>query len=366
MDIEKLGWNGHFDKLFRTSKNEGTVPARVITQQGSTYSLAGEFGEIGAQLTGRYRYHAHLKKDYPAVGDWVGVELPHDGQSALIHVLLERRNCFARKLPISGGRKIRNDRIDGGSTEEQVIAANIDVAFIVSGLDGDVNPRRLERYLTLVRSTGAAPVILLNKTDLCERVDDFAAQVREISRGAAVHPLSVVRKEGVEALQTYLAQGRTAIFIGSSGVGKSTIINFLLGSEQQRTGKTNESTGKGRHTTTSRQLLLHPGGGVIIDTPGLRELQLWASEEDVESGFDDVLAVIRQCKFSDCRHGNEPGCALRRALADGTIRPERYAGYQAQMHELRRLEQRRKEFAVRMGQKKTGRDRRLSEDEFDR
>lgn len=352
MKLEKLGWNDFFAGQFQEWSNKGFAPARVAALFGDRYLLMADPGNLTGRLTGRFKHTAGMQKDLPAVGDWVAVENVANEGLALIHALLERKNAFARKTPISGGRRPEGGGIGGGSTEEQVIAANVDIIFLVCGLDSDFSIRRIERYLTIIQGMNASSVILLNKADLCERVDDCLKQVQTIVRDMPVHPISATQGTGLEAISGLLPRGHTAIFLGSSGVGKSSLVNRLLGETRQKTLSTNESTGKGRHTTTHRQLFVLASGGIIIDTPGLRELQLWASADDLEANFDDVIGLIHQCRFTDCRHQGEPGCAVRQALKNGELRMDRYESYLAQRREIRRLDAKKRQLESMRGRQK--------------
>lgn len=344
MELERLGWGDFFIDGFRQYRDQGMLPARVVSQQKGLYLVQSEEGMLKGQLAGKFRYQNTSQSRFPAVGDWVVFRRIPDSDQAVIHAVLTRKNYFARKMPISGGRKIRKGIITGGSTEEQVLAANIDYVLIVSGLDDNFNLRRIERYLTLVCHCGAEPVILLNKADLCDCVEERIAGVRAIAPDAAVHRVSVTERIGLDVLDRYMGCGKTLILIGSSGVGKSTLSNYLLGAEVQKTSHVSEVTGKGRHTTTHRELLIHPTGGMIIDTPGIRELQLWGDAEEVERNFNDITRIAAQCKYSDCRHETEPGCAIRRALEDGSLSEERYMSFMKQCAEIEHLDERKKQF----------------------
>jgi ribosome biogenesis GTPase len=283
------------------------------------YLVCTETGEVTAQITGRLRHEASTSAEFPAVGDWV-VLAPGEGEGvSRIHAVLPRRTKFSRRAPDGSGR----------GNVEQVLAANVDVAFLVSGLDGgrNFNLRRTERYLTLAWESGAEPVIVLNKVDVCE---DVAARVHEIGTvapGVPVHPVSALDGEGVAELATYLPPGKTGVFMGPSGVGKSSLINALLGEERLTIAEVRDDDREGRHTTTWRELIRLPVGGLIIDTPGMRELRLWCDEEGLKTTFEDVEALAAQCRFGDCRHQSEPGCAVQQALADGTLDAGRYASY---------------------------------------
>jgi ribosome biogenesis GTPase len=265
----------------------------------------------------------------PAVGDWVAA-IPRPGEAAgIVHAVLPRRSRFSRKVA-------------GGITDEQVLAANMDTVFLVCGLDGDFNLRRIERYLAPAYDSGASPVILLNKADLCQDLAARLAEVEAIAAGAPVHAISAADNQNIDAVCQYLATGRTAAFLGSSGVGKSTVINRLIGQDRQRTGEVRTHDSHGRHTTTHRELILLDGGGMVIDTPGMRELQLWSDDSAaVDEAFEDVERLARACRFRDCRHEAEPGCAIRVAIEDGTLDPGRYDNYLKLQRELRFLERRR-------------------------
>lgn len=343
MKLIDLGWDNNFENNFIEFKNDGYVPARVVTQHRNNYFLVYENGTIGAKLSGRISYSASKKNQLPVVGDWVAMKITDDEMQAIIYGVLPRKTSFVRKLPISGGRKIRNGVISGGVTEEQVIASNVDIAFIVIGLDDNFNIQRIERYITLAHNSGARPVIILNKSDCCDCLDDYLGKVQNVAFGISIHSVSAMKKIGMDAFHQYLQPGRTVVFLGSSGVGKSTITNYLLGKAQQKTSETSSSTGKGRHTTTSSQLVVHESGCMIIDTPGLRELQLWCNEEALEESFDDVTSIIHSCKYRDCKHNTEPGCAVKQALADGILNPERLDSYNKLLGELQRLNGRLKQ-----------------------
>lgn len=346
MNLEKMGWNDYFEGLFRDFEDKGLIPARVVMQQKNSYVLYCEEAVLDAQLSGAFRHRVMMKKDFPVVGDWVAAKVIENHGQALIHAVLERRNSFSRKTPISGGRKIKNGIISGGSPEEQVAAANIDTAFIVCGLDENFNIRRIERYITLCYNSGVSPVILLNKMDLCDNVHEYLRQVYDVAIGIEVHPVSAMRGMGLESLNKYLLPGRTVVFFGSSGVGKSTIINRLIGEERQSIRSVSDSTGKGRHTTTHRELFFHESGAMIIDTPGLRELQLWGNEDGVHDSFRDIVNISSRCKFIDCSHGNEPGCAVKQAIHNRTLSIERFESYKKQLDELHRLSKEHRKFNI--------------------
>jgi ribosome biogenesis GTPase len=287
-------------------------------------------GEINAQQTGRIRHRAVGRHDLAAVGDWVAVRSASG--SGTIEAILPRRSKFSRKVA-------------GEVTEEQVVAANIDTVFLMMGLDLDYNLRRLERYLLMSYESGATPVVLLSKADLATAVDERISEVTSIAPGTPVHPISAKPRGGaapygVEVIERYLGTGRTGALLGSSGVGKSTLINALIGADLLKTRAVREHDSRGRHTTRHRQLIVLPGKGLLIDTPGMRELQLWVAETATES-FDDIEELARTCHFTDCRHRDEPRCAVKRAVEEGRLTPERLASFHKLQDEVRALEARR-------------------------
>jgi ribosome biogenesis GTPase / thiamine phosphate phosphatase len=315
--LERLGWNVDVARQFEEHA-AGLVPGRVSVQHRGAWLVATEEGDDLVAITGRLR-HAAPPGELPVVGDWVALR---DG---LIDAVLPRASKFSRKTPWT-------------EISEQVLVANVDIAFLVMGLDErDFKVRRLERYLTTAWEGGATPVIVLNKADLAFDLEGQIAEIEAVAFGVPVHAVSAETGEGVEELLPHLAGGRTAALLGSSGVGKSTIINRLLGEERFETRDV-RSDGRGRHTTTHRELVAIPGGGVIIDTPGLRQLQLWETDGGLDQTFVDITDLIAQCRFSDCEHRTEPGCAIKAALADGTLPRERWDSYLKLQRELAHLE----------------------------
>jgi ribosome biogenesis GTPase len=330
--LEDLGWNDHFDALFEPYRGDCLV-GRVGLEHQHIYRVYLEGDEPLAHVSGRFRHQASKRQDYPAVGDWVAVKRAADPRRVVIHAVLPRRSRFSRKAA-------------GDVTEEQVVAANVDTVFLVSGLDRDYNPRRIERYLVTAREGGAEPVVLLNKADTCADVEAVLEETRQFAAGAPVHAVSARTRHGLDALATYLRPGRTIAFLGSSGVGKSTIINSLLGREKQRTRPVRDADSRGRHTTTHRELIVVPGGALLIDTPGMRELQLWDAPSGLGDAFDDIAALGERCHFRDCRHDTEPRCAVRAAVEAGELPADRYAGYLTLQRELASLARRQDQLAL--------------------
>jgi ribosome biogenesis GTPase len=303
---ERWGWNSYFEAFWRGGGWENAVPARVVAQQRKFWRVAGDFGECWAEASGKLRLAADGCADWPAVGDWVVVELHGGDTTAVIQEVLPRRSKFVRKSP---GKKM----------EEQVIAANVDTALLVSALDGDFNPRRVERYLAQCWDSGARPVIVLNKADACEEARGKAAEMERVAIGTGVCVVSARTGQGFGELEEFLRPGQTLVLLGSSGVGKSTVANRLLGQTVQEVRPVRESDGRGRHTTTTRELFVLPGGALLMDTPGLREMQLWNAEQGVAQTFADIDALAEECQFSDCRHEREPGCAVLAAVSAGVL-----------------------------------------------
>jgi ribosome biogenesis GTPase len=320
--LARLGWTPALEDDFAPYAADGLEPARVAVEHRGAYRLYTSRGEQPAELSGRFRHAAGSRGELPAVGDWVAVD---GAETARVQAVLPRRTKFSRLAA--------NDH---GQTIEQVVAANVDVIFLTAGLDGDLNLRRLERYLTLGWESGAEPVVVLTKSDLCDDVDAALLEVESIAVGVPAHAVSNVTGEGIDGLALYFGENRTVAALGSSGVGKSSLVNRLAGEEVMATGDL-RADGRGRHTTTNRQLLVLSSGGLYLDTPGMRELRLWESEEGLTAAFDDVAAVAADCRFSDCAHETEPGCAVRAAIAEGTLDSERLTSWRKLQNELRHL-----------------------------
>lgn len=307
--LRDLGWTASLETGFQPHRDRGLVPGRVVAEHRESYRVAAEDGERAAAIPGRLRHQAAGREDLPAVGDWVALaDRPAEGR-ATIQRVLPRATALVRK-------------VCGEASSGQVIAANVDTVLVVVGLDGDFNPRRIERAVALVWESGAQPVLVLNKADLCPDREERLAEAAEVALGVPIHVLSALAGDGVRSIEGLLRPASTLAVLGSSGVGKSTLINRLLGEERLAVQDVRASDGRGQHTTTFRQIVRLPGGALLVDTPGMREFGLPGGGEGLEAAFADVEDAARECRFRDCKHASEPGCAVRDA-----IDPERLAAW---------------------------------------
>lgn len=326
MSLENIGYNSHFAAAFSAYLNKGLHPARIVLEGRSDFRVLSEYGEISAVLTGKFHYASDGGSDFPVIGDWVAANiLDESPKRAVICAILPRKSAFSRK---EAGPRIK----------QQLVAANIDTVFITMGLDGDFSLRRVERYLAMAWESGAYPVILLTKTDLCEDVPGSIADVNRVAPSVPVCAVSAKLETGMDQLEPYLTPGQTIAFIGSSGVGKSTLINYLIGEEAQKVNDVRLSDSRGRHTTTNRKILITPSGVLVVDTPGMRELQLWNASDGMSETFSDIEEISDGCRFTDCRHESEPGCAVRRAVDEGILDPKRLENYHKMVKEMKYLE----------------------------
>ncbi|MBB5350249.1 ribosome biogenesis GTPase [Haloferula luteola] len=336
MLLTELGWNDDLDREFAPHAKRGWVPARLNRETPINYGAfildeEGDLVDLDVVLSGKVWHDAENDAELPAVGDWVALELGDENEDHVIRARLSRRSCFSRKVP-------------GKSTEEQVIGANVDVVCVVTDPGPDHNPRRMERYFTLIGRSRARPLVLINKSDafaadLCARARQ---ELQALCPEAEIHVTSALRGEGLEILRSHLTAGTTLCIVGSSGVGKSTLVNQLLGEEWQWTGEVNEVTGKGRHTTTSRELVPLDEGGLLIDNPGMREIQMWTDEQTLRESFSDVEDLANQCRFSDCKHGSDQGCAIRAAVEAGQLESARLESFIRLDDEVDKLRRRAK------------------------
>lgn len=333
MTLQRYGWNDYFEQQYQQSQLNKLTPGRVAQEIKNHYRLLTADGEISARAAGRMFYHSEGKGDLPTVGDWVLYKID-DGPEALgrIAEVLPRKSIFYRKLP---GRAVR----------EQPVAANIDIVFLMTGLDQNFNLRRIERYLTLAWESGANPVILLNKVDICPQAVARQAAAEEVAAGVPVHVISALYGDGLDELDQYLQPGKTVAMLGSSGVGKSTLLNALYGKKIQDV-KDIGVAGKGVHTTRTRELFLLPNGAMLIDTPGMREIQLWSVDEGFGEAFPEIEQLAGNCRFDDCTHTHEPGCAVREAVENDRIPKKRYENYVGMRKEMEALEGRKDHKAI--------------------
>jgi ribosome biogenesis GTPase / thiamine phosphate phosphatase len=322
--LRALGWDNAWAAAFAAHAADGARPARVVAVHRETSIVRDGGGDRAVSVSGSFRYEALARSDFPTVGDWVVLE------GDVVSAILPRRSMFKR-MAADGSR--RGASLD----DEQVMASNIDLALLVAGLDNDFNLRRIERYLAVAWSSAIEPIVILNKADLADDVDGRLVAVDAVAPGVTTIALSARTGEGLDTLRAHLGPGVTGAILGSSGVGKSTLVNALLGDERQATGEVRASDSRGRHTTTHRELFELPNGGALVDTPGIRALEVLGAETGIETAFDDVNDLATDCRFSDCRHDGEPGCAIRAALADGRLTEERLASHRKLEREAARI-----------------------------
>jgi len=334
MNITQLGWNSFFQQEFvGFGGGQDLIPARVTRQDKNSYEVICEKGNLTAQVSGAFSYLAETAAEFPTVGDWVIVNVIDDEGKAIIHKRLQRKSNFTRKAA-------------GAETEAQIVAANIDIVFLVVGLDRNFNLRRIERYLTMINKSGAEMVIILNKSDLCDETAERVEDVENIAGDIPVITMSATCDDDFSKIEQYIIEGKTVTMVGSSGTGKSTIINRLLGEERLLVKDTSEHVSQGRHTTTWRELIVLPSGGIVIDTPGMRAIELWADDDDLAYAFSDIEELSENCRFRDCRHEEEPGCAVWQAIEDGELEEKRLQNYRKMGKEIRFIENHKRERAI--------------------
>jgi ribosome biogenesis GTPase len=333
LNLKTLGWNEFFEEEFLKYKEQGHQVGRIALEHKKMYRVFSEQGEFLAEVSGKMRFNALEREDYPAVGDWVVISARPEEQKATIHAVLPRKSKFSRKAA-------------GLTTEEQIVATNIDTIFLVNALNADFNVRRIERYILSAWESGANPVIILSKADLCEDTAEKIAEVESVAFGVPILPISAEKNMGLDLLTPYLCEGQTIALLGSSGVGKSTLTNALIGHQKQEVKEIREGDDRGRHTTTHRELIVLEQGGILIDTPGMRELQLWEADSGLGMSFSDVETLAENCRFRDCTHKKEPGCAVQKAISEGTLDSDRYDSYVKLQKELAYLERKENRHAA--------------------
>ncbi|MBS4539530.1 ribosome small subunit-dependent GTPase A [Clostridium sp. D2Q-11] len=324
MSLINLGWNDFFQDYYNSYGDDNLTVGRISAEYRNHYEVITEIGEIKGEISGKLRYTIETKSDFPVVGDWVVINRL-DNNFAIINDVLPRKSMFKRKAP-------------GNKIEEQILASNIDYIFIVTSLNQNYNLRRIERYVTISWESGAIPVVILSKSDLCDDKENKIIEVENIAPGVDIHAISAMTGKGVENLSKYVKEGNTICLLGSSGVGKSTLVNRLIGEDTMDTGDIRLDDGRGKHTTTHRQMMNIPEGGLIIDTPGIREIALWDGDNGIEEAFKDLEILSNKCKFTDCKHESEPGCAITQAINNGSLAKERLDSYKKLQRELRYIE----------------------------
>lgn len=338
MDLQQFGWNDYFETEFKPYTTAGYQAGRIFLEHKHLYRLYTVFGEIQGEISGKMRFNNAGSGDFPAVGDWVALSIRPEEKRGTIQAILPRKSLFSRKAA-------------GCETTRQVMAANFDSVFLMTSLNREFNLRRLERYLVLAWESGANPVVVLSKADLCDDVAEKVTLVSHAAPGVPIHVISATQGVGLETLSSYLGTGKTIAILGSSGVGKSTLSNALSGQEILEVQAVREDDDRGRHTTTHRQLVLLPQGGMVIDTPGIRELSLWNGDEGLDNVFSEIETLARQCRFSDCNHQKEPDCAVKAAINEGRLDPKRYESYLRLQKEMVFMESKQNQ-RIRMEQKR--------------
>lgn len=321
LNSKQFGWNEIRETQRQEWEDTTATPGRILVEHKRMYRIATDDGELLGEISGKMRFDALSRLDYPAVGDWVMVHARPEEGKATIQGILPRQSFFSRKVA-------------GTTLEQQIVASNVDTVFLVNALNQDFNIRRMERYLVMAYESGANPVFVLTKADLCDDVEEKRQLVENIAFGVPIHVVSALTNTGIEDLEPYLQEGKTVALLGSSGAGKSTLTNLFLGEEIQLVREVREDDDRGKHTTTHRELFRLPTGALLIDTPGMRELQLWEADSSSDHGFSDIKELAEQCKFRDCTHKAEPGCAVQGAIMSGELDEGRFQSYKKLLREL--------------------------------
>jgi len=337
INLKTLGWNNILNMQFAKFQINGFKPARVSSEQKNSYKVITENGEFIAKMSDKLWFETFDRSELPVVGDWVAVSNLDKMENIIIQNVLPRKSKFSRKALDSYGRNFSKE----GISEEQILSANIDIVALVIALDDDFNLRKIERYMTLMWDSGAEPVIILNKTDDCHNYAKFVKKVENISNGIPVYAISAKENYGLENLLKYIKPGKTISFIGSSGVGKSTIINRILGEDRMLVYEIRDADHRGRHTTTHRQLLLLPDGGILIDNPGMRDIKVIGDPKNLNRTFQDIVSLSNNCRFRNCNHHQEPGCAVREAISLGKLAEKRLDNFLKLKRDMENLEKRR-------------------------